>query len=76
MYTSPNERTYDLTWRKLRQPLKTRIYRVYLRFCMDRLKLPCKRLEHMEVLREWAEIQTRRHLSGGSMVYPVQKREE
>ncbi len=64
-----NELTFDLTWRRLRQPLKTRFYRLYLRVCMDRLKLPCDRLEAIE-------RSTRRHYSRGMMVYPVQEREE
>ena len=70
---------HELTWRQMRQqrPLLIKLFSgMQLQICIDRLKLPCERIERMEALREWAETQKRRHCSKGMMVYPVREREE
>jgi hypothetical protein len=62
----------ELTWRHMRQdsPLLIRFFTDWqLRICMDRLKLPCARLERVERA-------TRRHCRKGMMVYPVKMGEE
>lgn len=74
MYASKNE----LTWRHLRQqqPILIKLFAGrQLQICMDRLKLPCARLDRMEALREWEEAQRRRHFRSGMVMYPV-KREQ
>jgi hypothetical protein len=76
MFGSKNEQMNDLTWRTMQQPMKTRIYRWYLGIAMDRLRLPCARIERMQAMQEWAEAQKRRHFHGGMVVYPVPEREE
>jgi hypothetical protein len=68
----------ELTWRQMRHesPLLIKFFADWqLRICMDRLKLPCARMERMEVLREWEETQKRRHFHRGMVMYPV-KREQ
>lgn len=50
----------ELTWRQMRAKrniLQRTFQRLYLTFCLDRMRLRCERLEHLECLGDWAEKQ-------------------